>query len=253
MNDVFIAFFEERDIIDLQYDKIRTLYRIVDTCQLSGLKVYISEEIINPIVESYRLLTSSPEYINELGTDWGDAIELLTTNMHSLRNLAHMYGVVSNYNNSQFNYIHELGPIGNPVFLYHTRPAVLGDAIVLCCPNGKVDIAKGIGLDNEEAVLNYLGKNRKFHIIEKHGENGRGHWPNASPLLCDRNHAQTLLCKAIHYPHRQNSAWQWDEDFAHYIKFYYEGDSPNPLWHGFHIAPDSNEIPERIKRYFCKR
>ena len=49
MNDVFIAFFEERDIIDLQYDKIRTLYRIVDTCQLSGLKVYISEEIINPI------------------------------------------------------------------------------------------------------------------------------------------------------------------------------------------------------------
>ena len=164
-----------------------------------------------------------------------------------------MYGVVSNYNNSQFNYIHELGPIGNPVFLYHTRPAVLGDAIVLCCPNGKVDIAQGIGLDNEEAVLNYLGKNRKFHIIEKHGENGRGHWPNASPLLCDRNHAQTLLCKAIHYPHRQNSAWQWDQDFAHYIKFYYEGDSPNPLWHGFHIAPDSNEIPERIKRYFGKR
>jgi len=122
-------------------------------------------------------------------------------------------------------------------------------------------------LDNDTQIENWFSKNRnpqrKFHVIGKHGENGKGNWINrkgtkdASPLLCNAKHAQKLLYSAIGENIEQ--LFNYDTKFKRIIKFHFENTFENGenLYHGYHLAhpinhqPDKdeeNKIHERIKR-----
>lgn len=90
---------------------------------------------------------------------------------------------------------------------------------------------------------------RKFHITSKHGENGRGHWSGASPLLCNCSHAQTLLNNAI--GDESKLLFNFDAEHQAIITFWFEntltGDGER-LYHGYHVPKTSTEIPSRIRQ-----
>jgi len=90
---------------------------------------------------------------------------------------------------------------------------------------------------------------RKFHVVPKHGENGRGNWKSASPLMCSKQKAQNLLNTAI--GKNTEKLFNFDDDNAMFIVFWNENE-PKNLYHGFHLSKNSNEIPLGIKNKFNK-
>ncbi|MBN2746005.1 MAG: hypothetical protein JXR34_04700 [Bacteroidales bacterium] len=86
---------------------------------------------------------------------------------------------------------------------------------------------------------------RNFHVIPKHGENGRGNWPGASPLMCSGQEAQQLLNTAI--GDNTDKLYNYDPQHSRYIVFWSENE-PENLFHGYHLPLNTNEIPNEIKR-----
>ncbi len=105
-----------------------------------------------------------------------------------------------------------------------------------------------ISLVNKNNLFDWFCENRVparvFHLNPKHGENGQGYFPNASPLMCNKEEAQILLNKAIGKEIKE--LFQFDSNHNMYLVFRYENE-PNNRYHGYHIDKDSTEIPKIIK------
>lgn len=103
----------------------------------------------------------------------------------------------------------------------------------------------------------FTDTNRQFHLSPKHGENGKGNHKSASKLLCSASEAQTLLYGAIPDFNRfEHKLFNYDIEKGRYIEFYFEGISPNPKWHGFHLddSPSSiARIPNIVQKYFSEK
>ncbi|MBI5913874.1 MAG: hypothetical protein HY842_00725 [Bacteroidetes bacterium] len=96
--------------------------------------------------------------------------------------------------------------------------------------------------ENLDSLEQWLSKNREsrlFNLSPKHGENGQGHWQDASPLLCDRQRAQELLGNAIGDKRLTPELYNFDEQHDCCIVFKYENDTPQNQYHGYHVSIES--------------
>ncbi len=95
---------------------------------------------------------------------------------------------------------------------------------------------------------------RNFHIIDKHGENRDEvriiNNEVISPLRCSRNEAQKLLKYAI--GDNLKELYNFDKNKNSFIVFKFEGQTPQNLYHGYHLPIDTNEISETIKTKLTK-
>lgn len=125
-------------------------------------------------------------------------------------------------------------------------------AKISVCINGNhnVDIDN---LHDKVSLKQWFAKNRlpqrKFHLYEKHGENGRGNWPNANPLKCYGNEAQELLYAAI--GEKVEELFNIDPNHEMFIVFKYENrqEDNQTVYHGYHVDLDTNDVPQRIKKH----
>jgi len=113
--------------------------------------------------------------------------------------------------------------------------------------SGRINIAID-NVKNTEELKTWFSKNRipkrKFHIIPKHGENGRGNWQKASPLMCSKSKAQKLLNTAI--GDDEKKLFNYDSNKDMFIVFWNEND-PKNQYHGYHLSVDTSEISDEIK------
>lgn len=96
---------------------------------------------------------------------------------------------------------------------------------------------------------------RPFHITGKHGENGRGNWRGESVLECSCAQAQSLINEAVPSKIKQRNLYNYDAERKLFVEFYYEGDNPQHLWHGFHVKREheNRQIPNDIKLFFANK
>lgn len=114
---------------------------------------------------------------------------------------------------------------------------------------------KTSSVENASELFEWFAENRlpvrNFQIIEKHGEcrtefqlwNGK----QASPLRCTRDQAFELLKRAV--GDKAKELYNIDyERGNYYIVFKHEGDTPENMYHGYHVALNSKEVPNHIKQ-----
>ena len=121
-----------------------------------------------------------------------------------------------------------------------------------------VPIFKNLSISNNNSQLEKwtLQKRIKriFNLNPKHGENGKSaHTFNkgdeVSLLECSKANAQTLLESAIGDVRIDSKRlFNYDLDKAKYIVFYFEGESPQNQYHGFHLTSEiaKQKIPNNI-------
>jgi len=91
---------------------------------------------------------------------------------------------------------------------------------------------------------------RVFNLSPKHGENGRGNQPHASPLLCSKEDAQKMLNEAVPcFLEKEKRLYYFDSKHNKYIIFYFEGDNPQKQWHAFHL---NEGIGKNLPDFICK-
>jgi len=107
---------------------------------------------------------------------------------------------------------------------------------------------------NLEELYNWIieetSEQRNFNKSDKHGENGKGHWKDASPLLNSKEEAQKMLKKAIPVFRAKDEIrlFYFDENHSTYIEFFYEGNNPQKQWHGFHLEEKVwKRVPKEVK------
>ncbi|NJO02815.1 MAG: hypothetical protein HC880_15045 [Bacteroidia bacterium] len=108
-----------------------------------------------------------------------------------------------------------------------------------------------------EDLEKWLKENRGpriFNVHPKHGENGQGNWGKSrgnkvEVLECSQEEAQILLDTAVgNHQIDPRRLYNYDVKHEKYILFYYEGDTPQNQYHGFHLSEDNPEqkIPPSI-------
>lgn len=85
---------------------------------------------------------------------------------------------------------------------------------------------------------------RYFNLNPKHGENGKGNFPSASPLLCSRMDASVMLNKAVGEKFN-DKLFFYDNTHKKYIEFRYEN-TPKNTYHAYHIEEEN--VPKSILR-----
>ncbi|KWT84044.1 hypothetical protein [Candidatus Magnetominusculus xianensis] len=111
-------------------------------------------------------------------------------------------------------------------------------------------------LQNFTSLIQWFVENRKpkrmFNLNPKHGENGRGNWPDASSLECSKDEAQELLNTAI--GDSGKTLYTYDKKNMKYIVFRYENtDEDKITYHGYHVALNSTDIPQSVKNFFDQK
>lgn len=106
-----------------------------------------------------------------------------------------------------------------------------------------------------DAIIEWLvscGEKRTFNLSPKHGENGRGNWIGESSLLCSFAEAQDLLNKSIGDFSCLKRLFFFDKSYDTYIEFFFEGNNPQKLWHGFHLQKSDwdTRVPASIRKHF---
>ncbi|MEA3415707.1 MAG: hypothetical protein U9R02_06045 [Thermodesulfobacteriota bacterium] len=120
-----------------------------------------------------------------------------------------------------------------------------------------INNVSGIEIDNlkyETELLTWFAENRlpqrNFNINPKHGEN-RQEITNVggediSPLRSSCEEAQILLHTAI--GNHKKELFNLDYDHDEIIVFKFEGDTPQNMYHGYHVPKDSVEVPGDIRK-----
>lgn len=258
MKDVYIIYLDENECLwDLEHQKLKDFFKMLDAVQISGHGLFITEGLVNRLKNEYNMVQADEQYRKELGTDYGDVIELLIGNARIIKGENNLYKLHKYGKMSGKEYFIDIPKNVAPIFLTHCDKS---------CYNGKfleIDASN----PNEEVVKIYdarfyptlnevlksfnLGK--LWHFSPKHGLNGRGNFPGESVLYCNGTRAQEQL--EISLPCRTAMAgrsWQYDMNHDRYIKFYEEGDNPLHQWHAFHIEPDDIfiQVPNLIQKFF---
>lgn len=106
-----------------------------------------------------------------------------------------------------------------------------------------------------DSIVEWLavsGEKRTFNLSPKHGENGKGNWPGESSLLCSSGQAQVLLNKAIGDFVNLKRLFFFDDSKNTYIEFFFEGNNPQKMWHGFHLKKEEwdKRVPVSIRKHF---
>ena len=83
---------------------------------------------------------------------------------------------------------------------------------------------------------------RRFKYCDKHGEYGKGGWylpdgKHTALLDCSREHAQTILHKAIGDISMDKDLWYYDDANGCFIYFENQGDTPQHEYHAYHLKP----------------
>ena len=103
--------------------------------------------------------------------------------------------------------------------------------------------------------INYRKRGRNFQITVKHGENRQDvrtiNNEIVSPLRCMRNEAESLLQKALGGQIRE--LYNYDEVREYYIIFKWEGNTPQNMYHGYHVDMSSSEVPAEFKARLLSR
>lgn len=107
---------------------------------------------------------------------------------------------------------------------------------------------------NEQQLDQYFIEKRtprSFKPSPKHGENGQSAWADSrgnsvEVLLCSRNEAQELLHKALSEKPAGKKSYNFDLIHQRYIVYYYEGETPSNMFHGFHLE-NHEDVPQEIR------
>ncbi|MBF0320084.1 MAG: hypothetical protein HQL01_09835 [Nitrospirae bacterium] len=140
-----------------------------------------------------------------------------------------------------------LDNVNNYALLNH-HACTIRDAIISIAIDAR-DTVEFRNLRDNAALTQWFADNRLpqriFNLTPKHGENGLGNWPGASPLMCSKFEAQGLLNTAIGQSHRE--LFNHDGLYKMFIVFKDENTVEN-TYHGFHVASDTAEVPLSIKK-----
>ncbi|RXM44864.1 hypothetical protein [Flavobacterium sp. YO64] len=107
-------------------------------------------------------------------------------------------------------------------------------------------------LDNVDELIVYFCENRiptrNFQAIPKHNipKPIRRRGELISPLYCDEKNATEILKTAIGLNSKE--LFGYDKSKNMVIIFKYENDTPQNQFHGYHVAIESEEIPEEIRK-----
>jgi len=139
----------------------------------------------------------------------------------------------------------------NYALLNHHACKIQETIQVIIEKNMKVDIDN---IKDGPELLVWFAENRlpqrNFSLNPKHGENNQTErfvgGERISPLRCSGQIAQELLSTAIGLTAK--ALFNLDPNYDEIIVFKYEGSTPQNIYHGYHVAKDSEEVPIEIRK-----
>ena len=230
---------------------LKELYRLVELAYQHKSKVFYSEKHIQEFVNQMEELDVNFSVSN------GNKLSIILE--HAIVKNSESYAFELHFakENTTIHYIDNvLSFVDN-----HDKIAILThsnktEAFLLVRSELDYSIIECRMISSSEKIIQWIAtaKPRFFHLSPKHGENGKGNQPNASPLLCSKDEAQRMLNDAIPcFSEKEKNLYYFDIDHNTFIVFFYEGENMQNQWHGFHIVKDRwNEIPNYIQKYFNK-
>ncbi|GHT24231.1 hypothetical protein AGMMS4957_16910 [Bacteroidia bacterium] len=236
-------------------DYLKELYQLVELAYQHKASVFYSKERLDEFKEIIE------EDINgNFSKSIGNQLDVILENATEKINKSYVFGLSFDADKTT---IYPISPVNNVLSVVdkHDKIAILSfsshiNPFLLVESNMIYDRIKCTSIPKREDLVDWVSniKPRTFNVHPKHGENGKGNQPNASPLLCSKSEAQTLLKTAIPcFLERGKNLYNFDDDKDTYIVFFYEGDNPQNQWHGFHInSAEWNKIPDYIRKYFGK-
>lgn len=233
------------------YAPFAELIQIIDTLRIVGAEVFISTSTKSELQIACDLYTDF-ENGNKRAKDTNiaDALEILLNNVREIKAGAHLYEIIYDGPHHSCRHVQE--------WLWDDNQVIFITSIQANSGAPKLLLVKGF---NELRLINveyicchmslreHLGRDRVYHFSKKHGDSTHPAQNGASQLECTEKRASELLSTAIQLKD-SNRAYNWDEKLGKYIQFFYEGDNPQVLWHGFHISTQQEvkKIPPQIKK-----
>ncbi|MDR0832915.1 MAG: hypothetical protein LBN93_01805 [Candidatus Symbiothrix sp.] len=253
----FYIDFDWEDAINKTIDVyLKELYQLVELAYQHKASVFYSKERFDEFKEIIE-----GDINDNFSESIGNQLDVILQNAKEKNNKAYVFGLSFDADKTT---IYPISPVNNVLSVVdkHDKIAILSfsshiNPFLLVESNMIYDRLACISIPTRKDIVNWVSdiKPRTFNLNPKHGENGKGNQPNASPLLCSKHNAQTLLNTAIPcFLERGKNMYNFDDDKKTFIVFFYEGDNPLNQWHGFHLKPDewTKEIPKYIHKYFGK-
>jgi len=250
----YIDFDWEKHVDDKSY--FPKIYKIIQLAYQHKTSVFYSQKQIQDFVNNYQ------EFDEYFSQSFGNELSVLLENASSKENNRYAFETCFSGEKTSLN------PIKNyaiSVINSYSKNALISSTQnsedkVLLSVESSVDFEKVNFrvINNTDNLLQWIQNNsveRIFNLSAKHGENGLGNWTNASKLRCNKEEAQQLLNTAIpDFIEKEKQLFNFDETHQTFIVFFYEGDTPQNQWHGFHIEESEweKEIPQSIRKYFAK-
>jgi len=242
--------------IDNPKDYLPKTFQVVELLYQHKATVYCSKQQI----DNFRVICNEDKnFIQSIG----NKLELILKNAKHIDSNFYFFEICFAKENSCLKYINN---VAISSITSHTKLALISisekeqNKILLNVKSDKeFEKFEFHVLNNKKDIANWIVSNsneRFFHKSDKHGENGKGNWPNESVLLCNKEQAQELLFIAIpNFIEKGKRLFAFDESHQTFIEFYYEGDNPQNQWHGFHVKESEWDIrvPLSIRKYFDKK
>jgi len=201
---------------------------------------YFKDEYPNPIHRTIQINLSKEGWI-----DWRD------NKVHSEeKNYAIFNQEIQNHTFCEISERKASNKNHNYALINHSAYNLASPISVTINENDETEIDS---LTTVEEIFDWFTQNRipkrNFHINPKHGENRQDERlinnELISPLRCSAQEAKVLLKSAI--GNNRNELFNIDKERNHFIVFKYEGNTPDNLYHGYHVPANSPEVPDWIK------
>jgi len=227
----------------------------IDVIKIEEYKGYYDIDNINNFLQDYNFLedyyphpakTLLQTFLNvEAFYNWRESIKQKATNSYCVFD--------QQIENHTFCEIaqRKLNRQEDRFLLLNHAAHTLRDSFEVCINNHYVFVDSCI---EAIEIRNWFAVNRQpvrnFHVIEKHGENRHEerlvNGKLVSPLRCSEQKARDLLQTAIGDTIAE--LFNDDKEIGYYIIFKREGNNPQNMYHGYHVAYTSNEAPKHITK-----
>ncbi|OAI09371.1 hypothetical protein A1353_03430 [Methylomonas methanica] len=238
-------------LFDESSQRLKTLHKIKEIAEQHQTELFYDRKI----VEEFSELTEGDEdYITGIRS----CLDLLLMNCTPVQSSSFVFKVCFSSENTSLSYlpnqlIAAMRADGKNTLLSLTYQDI--GKVLLASSHTEFQIVAFEVVSGLSRMLEWIisqGPKRVFNVSQKHGENGKSNWPNESPLLCSGEEAQELLNNAIaDFNEKQRRLFNYDRNRNAFIEFFYEGDTPQQQWHGFHVtSQDVSRVPLSICKHF---
>ena len=192
--------------IDLNWEKfiedpkdyLQKLYKLVNFVYQHKATVFYSKEQIEEIKNTHEDLDKN------FSQSLGNLLDLILENAKPKKRNIYPFEIVFSEKNTEFLYnenkaINVIDSYSKITLLSISETQVF-KKLVFVKSNDEFGVLEFKVLNTLDSILKWVVENtdkREFNLSDKHGENGKGNWAGASPLLCNKSNAQILLNTAI--------------------------------------------------------